>query len=65
MVEKLPCLGSVIGSTGRMDAYVERRVDQASRIFGALGKVVLNDKNLSLRTSKFVCCQFCCMVRSA
>ena len=62
MVEEFPYLGSVIGIAGRIDADVERRIAQPSRVFGALRKAVFSNKDLSLRTKgrslKLVCCQY-------
>ena len=34
----------MIGATGIMDADIERRIAQASRVIGALRKTVLSDK---------------------
>ena len=51
-VKEFPYLGSVVDSSGRLDAEVNRRVAQASKAFGALRKAVFLDKNLSMATKR-------------
>ena len=51
-VEEFPYLGSVIASSGTVDADVEARIAKASRAFGALRKPVFMDKNLRLETKR-------------
>lgn len=51
-VDEFPYLGSIISSSGKMDADVERRVAQVSKAFGALRKAVFLDKNLKLTTKR-------------
>ena len=41
-----------VGSSGRMDADVVKRVAQASKAFGALRKPVFLDRSLSLATKR-------------
>ncbi len=53
-VEEFLYLGSLVESSGRMDADVNRRVAQASTAFGALRKAVFLDKDLKLATKKRV-----------
>ena len=53
-VEEFPYLGSLVDSSGKMDADVSRRVAQASKAFGALRKAVFLDKDLKLSTKKRV-----------
>ena len=53
-VEEFPYLGSVIASSGTVDADVETRIAKASRAFGALRKSVFMDKNLRLETKRRV-----------
>ena len=53
-VEEFPYLGSVIASSGTVDADVETRVAKASRAFGAFRKPVFMDKNLRLETKRRV-----------
>ena len=43
---------SLISNSGRMDVEVEQRVSRASRVFGALRKVVFLDKNLRHYTKR-------------
>jgi len=42
-VDEFPYLGSVVASSGRMDVDVDKRLAQASKVFG-LRKVVSMDK---------------------
>ena len=49
-VNEFPYLGSVIQSSGRVDADVERRITLASKYFGALRKSVFMDRDLNLQT---------------
>ena len=51
-VKEFPYLGSVVDSSGRIDADVNRRVAQASKAFGALRKAVFLDKNLRMATKR-------------
>ena len=51
-VDEFPYLGSLIASSGRMDVDVDKRVAQASKVFGALRKAVFLDRNLSLSTKR-------------
>ena len=51
-VKAFPYLGSVVDSSGRIDADVNRRVAQASKAFGALRKAVFLDKNLRMATKR-------------
>ena len=53
-VEEFPYLGSVISTSGTIDADVEARIAKASRAFGALCKPVFLDKNLTLHTKRIV-----------
>ena len=53
-VEEFPYLGSLVDSSGNMDADVSRRVAQASKAFGALRKAVFLDKDLKMSTKKRV-----------
>ena len=53
-VDEFPYLGSMITSSGRIDADVESRIAKASRAFGALRKAVFLDKDLTLRTKRKV-----------
>ena len=53
-MEEFPYLGSLVDSSGKMDADVSRRVAQASKAFGALRKAVFLDKDLKLSTKKRV-----------
>ena len=53
-MEEFPYLGSLVDSSGKMDADVNRRVAQASKAFGALRKAVFLDKDLKLATKKRV-----------
>ena len=49
-VDEFPYIGSVIQSSGRMDADVEKRIILASKAFSALRKSVFIDRDLSLQT---------------
>ena len=49
-VDEFPYLGSVIQSSSRMDADVEKRITLASKAFGALHESVFIDRDLSLQT---------------
>ena len=51
-VKEFLYLGSVVDSSGRLDAEVNRRVAQASKAFGALRKAVFLDKNLRMATKR-------------
>ena len=51
-VDDFQYLGSLVGSSGRVDADVNRRVAQASKAFGALRKAVFLDKDLSMATKR-------------
>ena len=51
-VSEFQYLGSLIASSGRMDAEIEQRVARASRAFGALRKAVFLDKNLKSSTKR-------------
>ena len=51
-VKEFPYLGSVVDSSGRIDADVNRRVAQASKAFGALRKAVFLEKNLRMATKR-------------
>ena len=53
-MEEFPYLGSLVRSSGRMDADVNRRVAQASKAFGAHRTAVFLDKDLKLATKKRV-----------
>ena len=53
-MEEFPYLGSLVDSSGKMDADVSRRVAQATKAFGALRKAVFLDKDLKLSTKKRV-----------
>ena len=50
VVDEFPYLGSMISSSGRMKADIDRRTAHASRAFGALRKAVFNNKDLRLET---------------
>ena len=51
-VKEFPYLASVVDSSGRLDAEVNRRVAQAIKAFGALRKAVFLDKNQSMTTKR-------------
>ena len=51
-VEEFQYVGSLVDSTRRVDADVNRRVAQASTAFGAQGKAVFLDKDLSMATKR-------------
>ena len=53
-VDEFPYLGSVVMSSGRIDAEVNRRLAGASRAFGALCHAVFNDSNLTITTKRKV-----------
>ena len=46
-VKEFPYLGSVVASSGRVDADIDRRIAQASRAIGALKRAVFQDNNLT------------------
>ena len=50
-VKEFPYLGSVVASSGRVDADIDRRIAQVSRAFGALKQVLFQDHNLTTHTS--------------
>lgn len=60
-------VGSVITSSGRMDAKTDRRINIAFRAFGALCKGVHKDRNLHINTKQMVyqTCALCCMALNA
>ena len=53
-VKEFPYLGSVIASSGRVDADIDRRIAQASKAFGALKRAVFQDHNLTTHTKRLV-----------
>ena len=53
-VKELPYLGSVVESSGRADADIDRRIAQASKAFGALKRAVFQDHNLTIHTKRIV-----------
>ena len=55
-VEEFQYLGSLVDSSGRVDADVNRRVAQVSKAFGARRKAVFLDKNLSMPTEEDLQC---------
>ena len=50
-VKEFPYLGSVVASSGRVDADIDRRLAQA---FGALKRAVFQDHNLTTHTKRLV-----------
>ena len=53
-IEQFPRLDSLVSSSGRIDAEVERWIAKASRVFGALCKTIFNDCNLNITTKQRV-----------
>ena len=53
-VKEFTYLGSVVASSGRMDADIDRRIAQASKAFGALKRSVLQDHDLTTHTKRLV-----------
>ena len=53
-VNEFPYLGSVVMSSGRIDAEVDRRLAGASWAFGALRHAIFNDSNLTITTKRTV-----------
>ena len=53
-VKEFPYLGSVVASSGRVDADIDRRIAQASRAFGALKRAVFKDHDLTTHTKRIV-----------
>lgn len=49
-VDDFPYLGSVVSSSGMIDAEVDRRVAQASKAFESLRRAVFLDRNLTIKT---------------
>ncbi len=48
-VQEFAYLGSVVASSRRVDADVEKRIAQASRAFGALRRAIFKDRSLPSR----------------
>ena len=53
-VNEFPYLGSVVGSSGRVDADIDRKIAQASKVFGALKQAVFQNHNLTTHTKRLV-----------
>ena len=53
-VKEFTYLGSVVASSGKMDADIDRRIAQASKAFGALKQSVLQDHDLTTHTKRLV-----------
>ena len=53
-VDKFPYLGSLVSSSGRVDAEVDHRIASASRAFGALRRAVFTDRTLTTTTKRKV-----------
>lgn len=71
-VDEFIFLGSIIASNYRMDAEVDKSIENASNYaFGALHSAVFKDvqtcehHHQAGRCSRLVCCQCCCMTLSA
>ena len=54
-VKQFPYVGSLITDDGRVGAEIERRIESASKAFGALQHAVINNFHLSIETDQLVC----------
>ena len=53
-VDQFAYLGSLVSSSGRIDAEVDRRIANASKAFGALRRAVFKDSDLTITTKRRV-----------
>ena len=53
-VNQFPYLGSLVAESGQSHEEVDRRVENASKAFGALRRAVFKDSNLSVKTKRSV-----------
>ena len=53
-VDEFTYLGSLVASSGRIDAEVDRRIANASKAFGALRRAIFMDRNLTTNTKQRV-----------